>query len=403
VADVEMAERLRNMLSVTDSALARLGVEDLLGELLDRVRTVLDADTAAVLLIDRDSQQLVAAAARGLEEEVRQGVRVPVGKGFAGVIAERRQPVMLDRVDATTVANPILWEKGIRTMLGVPLLSNDDVMGVLHVGRLDGRPFTVDDAELLQVAAERVAGATLARRLAVEAAAAMLLERSLMPSKLPRCAGLQLAARYIPAENRLIGGDWYDAFTVPSGHLWVVTGDVAGHGLDAAVIMGRVRSALRAYALQGGGPAEVLELVDRKIHHFEFGTMVTVICGRAAAPFDDFELCAAGHPPPLCARPDQEAELVKLDVGPPLGIMAGVRRTTTTVRLPTGAVLLFYTDGLVERREESLDVSLRRLETVTVADYPEAVCRTVMHELIGGRIPTDDIAMLAVRRGDDAA
>jgi signal transduction protein with GAF and PtsI domain len=210
-----MAERLRNLLSVTDTALARLGVEDLLSELLDRVRVILDADTAAVLLVDHSSQQLVATVARGLEEEVRQGVRVPVGRGFAGVIAARKQPVMLDRVDATTVANPILWEKGIRTMLGVPLLSNGNVIGVLHVGRLDGRRFIEDDAELLQIAAERVAGATLARRLAVEAAAAMLLERSLMPSTLPRCDGLELAARYIPAESRLIGGDWYDAFTGP--------------------------------------------------------------------------------------------------------------------------------------------------------------------------------------------
>lgn len=398
MANVGVAERLRNLLSVTDSALGRLGVEDLLSELLDRVRVILDADTAAVLLVDHHSQQLVATVARGLEEEVRQGVRVPVGRGFAGVIAARKQPVMLDRVDATTVANPILWEKGIRTMLGVPLLSNENVIGVLHVGRLDGRPFTEDDAELLQIAAERVAGATLARRLAVEAAAAMLLERSLMPSTLPRCDGLELAARYIPAESRLIGGDWYDAFTVPSGDLWLVTGDVAGHGLHAAVIMGRVRSALRAYALQGGGPAEVLELVDRKIRHFEFGSMVTVVCARATSPYHDFEVCAAGHLPPLCAPAGGEAALVKLDVGPPLGIVADIRRTTTTIRLPVGGVLLFYTDGLVERREEPLDVSLRRLETVTSADSPEAVCATVMHELIGSRVPTDDIAMLAVRR-----
>jgi phosphoserine phosphatase RsbU/P len=398
-----VSERLRNLLSVTDSALGRLAVEDLLGELLDRIRMILDADTAAVLLVDRNSGHLVATAARGLEEEVRQGVRVPVGTGFAGKIAEQRRPVMLDRVDATTVANPILWEKGVRTMLGVPLLGNEDVIGVLHVGRMDERPFTGDDAELLEVAAERVAGATQARQLAVEAAAGMLLERSLMPGKLPRCDGVELAARYVPAENRLIGGDWYDAFTLPSGQLWVVTGDVAGHGLGAAVIMGRVRSALRAYALQGGGPAEVLELVDRKVHHFEFGSMVTVVCGRATPPYDDFDICVAGHPPPVCAVPGQEAALVKLDVGPPLGILAGITRTTTTIRLPAGGVLLFYTDGLVERREESLDVSLRRLETVTVADAPETVCRTVMHELIGGRIATDDIAMLAIRRSATSA
>jgi sigma-B regulation protein RsbU (phosphoserine phosphatase) len=239
------SEQLRNLLAVTDTALARLDVEDLLSELLGRIRAVLNADTAAVLLCDAGSDVLVARAACGLEEEVRQGVRVPVGTGFAGSIAKRKCPVVLDRVDSTTVANPILWEMGIRKMLGVPLLSGEDVIGVLHVGRLDDRPFTDTDADLLQVAAERVAGATHARQLAVEAAAARLLERSLQPGRLPRLPGVQLAARYVTAENRLVGGDWYDAFTVPSGQLWLVVGDVAGHGLNAAVVMGgsKARSA----------------------------------------------------------------------------------------------------------------------------------------------------------------
>ena len=136
------SEQLRKLLAVTDSTLARLDVEDLLFELLERVRSVLDADTAAVLLRDGGSDELVARAARGLEEEVRQGVRVPIGTGFAGSIAKRKCPVVLDRVDSTTVANPILWEKGISKMLGVPLLSGEDVIGVLHVGRFDDRPFT---------------------------------------------------------------------------------------------------------------------------------------------------------------------------------------------------------------------------------------------------------------------
>jgi hypothetical protein len=176
-------------------------------------------------------------------------------------------------VDSTTVTNPILWEKGIRTMLGVPLLSGEDVFGVLHVGRCDHRLFTDNDAELLQVAAERVAGATQARQLAIESAAARLLERSLQPSRLPRLPGVQLAARYVTAESRLIGGDWYDAFTVPSGQLWLVVGDVAGHGLKAAVVMGRVKSALRAYALECDSPHEALERTDHKMQHFEVGTV----------------------------------------------------------------------------------------------------------------------------------
>src|SRR6185295_17410677 len=120
--------------------------------------------------------------------------------GFAGRIAATGSPVVLTRVNATTVSNPILWEKGIRVMLGVPLLSGAQSVGVLHVGRLDDRPFSDDDIDLLQIVADRVAAAIQARSLVIERAAAALLERSLLPLTLPRCRGLELAARYVPAE-----------------------------------------------------------------------------------------------------------------------------------------------------------------------------------------------------------
>ena len=236
--DLSAEDQLTNFRAVTDSKLGRLDVEDLLIELLERVRGILDADTAAVLLLDEETDDLVARAACGIEEEVRQGVRVPVGVGFAGRIARSKEPVLLNRVDSTTVANPILWEKGIRTMLGVPLLVGEELIGVLHVGRLEDRPFNETDVELLLVVAERLAGAIHSRQMAVEQAAAVLLERSLLPSRLPECPGLEFATRYLTPEEP-VGGDWYDVFTVPPGDLWIVTGDVAGHGLHAAVVMGR--------------------------------------------------------------------------------------------------------------------------------------------------------------------
>ena len=372
MADVlEPAERrLESLLSVTDSALTSLKVEDLLTELLNRVREIVEADTAAVLLLDQESNELVATTACGIEEEVRVGVRIPVGRGFAGRIAAQRHPVRLNRVDATTVTNPILWEKGIRVMLGVPLMAEDRVLGVLHVGRLDDRPFSSSDELLLQIAAERVAGATQTRLLAVERAAATLLERSLLPGRLPRCPGLEFAARYLTPEDRAVGGDWYDLFVLPSGDLWVVVGDVAGHGLRAAVVMGRVRSALRAYALVSESPEAVLELTDRKVVHFEMGTMVTVVCASSAPPFRSFRVASAGHPPPIVVGPDGPASFLQLPVGEPLGVAPGKRRVSTTVELGDGAAMLLYTDGLVERRDEPLDDSLERLRARFRPDPP---------------------------------
>jgi serine phosphatase RsbU (regulator of sigma subunit) len=209
---------------------------------------------------------------------------------------------------------------------------------------------------------------------------------------------VQLAARYVPAGNRSIGGDWYDAFTLPSGQLWLVIGDVAGHGLRAAVVMGRVKSALRAYALQGGTPHRVLEETDRKAHHFEVGAIITIVCVTSVPPYDRYQVCLAGHPPPVLAVPGREARFVDVQPGPPLGAKPDVTRTSTPVELPPGAVLLLYTDGLIEHRNEPIDEGLQRLRSAVTPGTPEAVCQTVMRRLIGDRVTTDDVAVLAVGR-----
>jgi signal transduction histidine kinase len=150
-------ERLRRLQAVTDAALAHLSVDELLGELLDRIGSALEADTCAFLLLDPDRNELVARAAKGIEEEVERGVRIPVGKGFAGRIAAERRTVALDDVDHADVLNPLLRERGIKSLLGAPLIARGRVMGVVHVGTLTPRHFREEEAELLQLAAERAA------------------------------------------------------------------------------------------------------------------------------------------------------------------------------------------------------------------------------------------------------
>ena len=392
------AERLSTLLGGGQADVEELDVDDVLVDVLDRIRAILNADTAAVLLRDGDSPYLTARVARGLEEEVRQGVRVPIGVGFAGTIAARREPVMLNRVDHTTVANPILWEKGIKVMLGVPLTSGGRLMGVLHVGRLHDHPFGPADVDLLRRAGDRVSTAIDARSHPLEVIAGRHLERSLQPTVLPAVPGLEFAARYVPAERSTVGGDWYDAFVVPGGDLWIVTGDVAGHGLNAAVVMGRVKSALRAYALLGVSPEEVLELTDRKVTHFEMGAMVTVVCAHAHPPYEKIRVALAGHPPPVLAPADGSARLVRPTVGPPLGVEPRTSRAAVDLEWPAGAVLLFYTDGLIEQRDADIEERMDELVAAVPAAEPENVCTRVMHEMIGANAATDDIAFLAVRR-----
>jgi sigma-B regulation protein RsbU (phosphoserine phosphatase) len=328
-------------------------------------------------------------------------VRVPLGTGFAGRIAATGEAVRLDQVNSTTVANPILWEKGIKVMLGVPLLSGVAVVGVLHVGRLERRPFDDHDVELLQIVADRVAGALQSRQLAAERAATALLERSLLPTKLPTCPGLTFATRFVAAEGLTVGGDWYDLFTLPSGQLWIVVGDVAGHGLQAAVIMGRIRSALRAYALIDASPARVLDLVDRKVNHFEIGTMATVACAVIDPPYETMTVALAGHPPPVIAVPGEPASMVEVKPGIPLGVnLVAPPRSSATVALPADSVVAFYTDGLVERRGESLDEGFDRLRHAMSLGTPERVAGGIMRHVIGNTVPRDDIALVVVRRAD---
>jgi signal transduction histidine kinase len=150
-------ERLERLQSVTDAALAHVDLEVLLVELLARIKKMLDVDTCAILLLDEERNELLARAAVGIEEEVEQGVRIPVGGGFAGRIAAERRPVFLPDVDHANVLNPILLQKGIKSLLGVPLLVDTKVVGVLHVGSLTLREFDADETELLQLVAERAA------------------------------------------------------------------------------------------------------------------------------------------------------------------------------------------------------------------------------------------------------
>jgi signal transduction histidine kinase len=150
-------EHVRRLQAVTDAALAHLGLDELLAALLERTREILEVDTCAILLLDEETNELVARAALGIEEEAEQGVRIPVGGGFAGRIAAEKQPVILDDVDHARVLNPILREQGIKSMLGVPLVVEGDVRGVLHVGSLAPRAFREDDVELLQLVGDRAA------------------------------------------------------------------------------------------------------------------------------------------------------------------------------------------------------------------------------------------------------
>jgi phosphoserine phosphatase RsbU/P len=196
----------------------------------------------------------------------------------------------------------------------------------------------------------------------------------------------------------VVGGDWYDVFTLPSGQLGVVIGDVAGSGLQGAVIMGRMRSALRAYALETSDPAEVLARLDRKMQHFEPGALATVAYAVFDTGLDRVHICSAGHYPPVIASPEQPAELADIPAALLIGADPDAQRPVTTLEIAPGTLVCFYTDGLIERRGHTIDHGLARLCRAVTAQPPDVACAAVMAALVGSEPVPDDIALLMFRR-----
>jgi len=390
-------ERLRALQSVTDAALSHLPLEQMLTELLARVTDLLSVSTAAILLLEDDGSALVSRAAKGLEEEVERQVRIPFGRGFAGRIAATRRPVVVLDVDTADIVNPILREKGLRSLLGVPLMLESRVIGVLHVGSLSPRQFDDDDADLLQRAGDRAALAIGGRLAERERGLADAFQRSLIPP-LPTLPGFAVAGRYRPAASAALGGDWYDAFPLPSGALGVAIGDVVGRGFQAAALMGQLRAALRAYAIDDWSPGSVLGRLSTLLRQLQPGWGATLLYAVLEPHAGTGTVARAGHPPPLVLDADGRARLLELPVAVPLAAVRNAVYEEARFELGSGSTVVLYTDGLIERPEEPLDAGLERLRNLVEDSThdPHRLADGLMGTLIGKGSATDDTAVLVV-------
>jgi serine phosphatase RsbU (regulator of sigma subunit)/anti-sigma regulatory factor (Ser/Thr protein kinase) len=382
---------------VTDAALAYLPEDDLLLELLDRVAEILHSDTVAILLLEPNGEWLRARAAKGIEEEVERGVRLPLGKGFAGRIAAERRSIFIEDVDHADILNPILREKGIRSLLGVPMLVEGRVIGVMHVGSLVPRDFSVEERDLLQLAADRAALAIEQAALYEQRRVAEAVQRRLLPDQLESVPGLELASRYLPASGESLGGDWYDAFVLPGGRIVVCVGDVVGHGLEAAAVMAQLRTALRAYAADGSDPAGTVERVNRLMWQLGPTSMTTLAYTVIDPAGESLGLVNAGHPPPLVIGPDGEPDFLPLQGTLALGASPLATYRCESHPFLAGSTIVLYTDGLVERRGRSIDDGLEQLRALARgAEDLEALCSRLVHELVPRQAP-DDVAIAAAR------
>ena len=416
---LEAAQRQLELLaSASHRMAASLDVEET-AEVLARACLPDLADSAVVLLLDAARDIQVAAvehvdpARRDLLVELldRYPVRydAPYGSGAAIRTGQVSYVPHLDEAQRRSFAVDdahfeMLDRLAPRSIISVPLAARGRVIGSLAVRREQGPDYTEADVELIEELAVRGAlaldNALLYGR---ERNAALMLQRSLLPRLLPDVTGAAFAARYRPgAAGAEVGGDWYDVLVLPDGGVAVAVGDVQGRGLAAASVMGQLRAAVRAYALEDHAPKEVLLRADAVLRSLDGGPLATCSYVRLDPVAGELVIANAGHPPPLLAD-RSGTRFVDVDPGLPLGI-GGAVFAQSTVAVADGSVLVLYTDGLVEDPSTALDAGMARLAAVVgdaVAEDldVEAVADRILERLVPAEQHDDDIALLVLAVG----
>ncbi|WP_435856086.1 SpoIIE family protein phosphatase [Streptomyces physcomitrii] len=289
--------------------------------------------------------------------------------------------------------------------LSVPLRVRGTALGEVTFWRREGTaPFDEEDRSLAgELAARTAVSLDNARRYSREHDMAVTLQRSLLPSVLPEQTALDLAHRYLPAEAG-VGGDWFDVITLPGFRTALVVGDVVGHGIHAAVAMGRLRTAVHNFATLDLPPDEVLGRLDELVDRLDSESSGAQITGSTClyAVYEPISgictLARAGHPGPALVLPDGSAEYPEVTVSPPLGV-GGHPFEVTELRLTAGSQLVLFSDGLVESRTRDLGRGLDQLRTVlteAAGAGPEGLCRAAVARMLDPR-PTDDVALLVAR------
>jgi len=405
IAEAERAEAERatqtigRLQAVADAALTHRDLDALLPAILERTRDVMDAEAAAMLLLQDDGTLSIVTSDPVTDDD--RPVSVPADAGIAGRVLATRAPVLLDDPPPEDLADPSILDAGISSMIGVPLIAHDEIIGVIEIGTRKPRRLGPEDIDLLRLTADRVALAVdHARAFKREHRIAETLQRSLLPQTLPSLPGVALGARYLPAASESeVGGDWYDAIALTGGRALLVLGDVSGKGLSAASALGALRNAIRAYALEGHGPAEIAaRLNDFVLAEPGREHMATLVLAVFDPVGGELTWVNAGHPSPLILSADGDATLLEGGRSVPLGVLPFPGYTVATTALEPGGALVLYTDGLIERRGEHLDDGMDLLLRAA-ADGPldpDALCDRLLAAAAPAGATSDDIALLTL-------
>ncbi|MBO0835205.1 MAG: serine/threonine-protein phosphatase, partial [Actinobacteria bacterium] len=309
-----------------------------------------------------------------------------------------------DAMAAAWIRRPVAALLSGSSMLLLPLIARDKMLGfIICVRRTGFRRFDDYDVEIgMEFAARAAIFMDNAQRYSRERATALTLQRAMLPTGLSAPTSVEVRHRYLPGSKLIeVGGDWYESIALPGGRVALVVGDVAGHGVRAAVTMGRLRTAIHTLAMLELPPAETLQQLNELMQ--ELGAREPHFATCVYAVFDAVtgtcEVASAGHLPPLLVRPDGTNELLDVLPAPPLGVGTGLIQSRT-LAIEDGSLLVLYTDGLVEKRSRDIDEGLDRLRQIFgpgSADQPlEDLCRATLAGVYADE-HRDDIAVLMAR------
>ena len=306
-----------------------------------------------------------------------------------------------EMAEAFPETGAFLEHSGFGATACVPLIAWGHPLGFLAAHYREDRVFTQVDRVVFTTLAS-VSGQALerARRYETERETASVLQQSMLPARLPDPPNVTIGARYSSAGELEVGGDWYDAVALEDGSIVVMVGDVVGRGLKAAAAMGQLRSAASALSLATLHPSDVLAKLDVYAGGLDDARLATMVVARLEPATQTLTYASAGHVPGVLLQPDGTARLLEAPGSVPLDAVAEPRRGELQVDFPPGSTLVLYSDGLIERRGESLDVGLRRI-TRTVSELHhrdvDAMCDRLMEALLPRAPQRDDVAVLCLR------
>lgn len=358
---------------------------------------------AAVVVAHEERQGRTAAflSARSPQPDGSNPVADVLRTGTPLVISAVREEHVHGPADGPTRAE-VIGRLADRSAMIVPLVTRGEVLGTLSLTSCPGAPpYGDEDLTLAKEIARRAAVAIdNARLYAAERHIADTLQRSLLPPPPLVAPGVDVAVRYMSAEvEGLVGGDFYDLVLVEDRPWTTAVGDVAGKGVRAAAVMGQLRAAIRAYALEGHEPADIVRRLDRLFRTMDASDFTTCVLASYEPTTRVLTWSNAGHLPALVRRADGRCEWLRGPTALPLGLGDPDWCGQEKLRLSSGDLFLLYTDGLVERRTESIDVGLARLckASAEAPTEPEAFCDQVVKALLGDDRRDDDVALLAFR------